>query len=73
MCGRLINIEKERKSCDARNKIKQCLIDSEEDFNIYKTHNVKKKNIQTKSNKNKDDIIKQLNKKIGNIEMHGRK
>lgn len=45
--------------------MQKCLIDSEEDFNIFKTHGIKIKNIDPKSNKNKEDIIKQLSKKIG--------
>lgn len=45
------------------------LLEAEEDENIYKTQDHKKQVIQTKSNKNKDkqEIIKQLNQKINTM------
>ena len=68
MCNRLIDIEKERRSVDARLPHGQQLLNPEEDFDIYKTHQGKPRHvIQTQSNKNKQEIIMQLNKKLDHI------
>jgi len=57
---------------DARSKYHEDLIDPVEKLDIYKTYD-KKQIIKTKSHKNKEDIIKQLNKKLGVYEMYGKK
>jgi hypothetical protein len=70
MCTRIGKIDNDRKSVQERTNIEDQLIEVEDDANIYKTQDHKKKHIiQTKSNKNKDkqEIIKQLNEKINSM------
>jgi hypothetical protein len=69
MCTRIGQIDNDRKSVQERTNIEDQLIEVEDDANIYKTQDHKKHIIQTKSNKNKDkhEIIKQLNEKINSM------
>lgn len=69
MCNRINQIDNERRSVQTRLNFENQLLETEEDENIYKTQDHKKQIIQTKSNKNKDkqEIIKQLNQKINSM------
>ncbi|CAI2363244.1 unnamed protein product [Moneuplotes crassus] len=71
MCSRLERVEADRNSLDARVSNQHKLLDDDEEFGIYKTQEQKKRIIRTKSNKNKEDIIKQLNQKITFAQNYG--